>query len=993
MMYEKTLFFTLRFWRKRLLPLLLTFTVFTVFAQKTTVVGTIIDETNTPIIGANVVERGTTNGTITDIDGNYSLTVPNGQSATLQVSYIGYNSVEEPVRSRTKIDFVLDPSVVNLGEVVAIGYGTQTRREITGSVANVSEENFNQGVTRDASDLLQGKVAGLMITTGSGDVSRESQIRLRGTSTLQNDEGPLIVIDGVPGGEMSTVSPQDIESISVLKDASSAAIYGSRAAGGVILITTKRGSGNRTQITYNGYVAFDQMSNKPDLLNADQWREYAAHSKQDPTVYDQYGADTDWFDELTRIGVTQNHSLSLSGGGSSNNYRASFNYLDRNGIIRDNDMQRLNFRFQFQQRALQDRLRVGITASTTLMDMHRPNPDNFMLAYNMLPVYPVYNADGTYFTKVNDEFDQGNPIQTQDLNERKNSGLNFYGVGDIQYTIIDGLNVRANLYTSRNANEYMRFDHSETKDGKSTNGFAQKSNRVRNRNLMEWILDYENAFGANDEHKVSGMIGYSWEENKNTYTNTQNRNFLINDLKYNNLGSGAGLLSTDVESNSNNFKLISLFARAHYSYDERYMITATVRRDGSSKFGANHKWGIFPSVSAAWGVSQESFMKDLTWINDLKLRAGYGITGNQNGLRPYKSLQLYGTEGIYYDSGTWATAYKINQNANPDLKWESTAMLNIGLDFTLFNNRLNGTIEWYNKKTSDMLYTYQVPTPPFVYNRMQANVGDMQNRGLEFLFNIDVFRGKDFTWTTSINAATNKNKVTRLSSDIYTTSRVYTGDPWIRGGSSLTSHVVEEGYPIGQFYMLECLGIDENGKYIMVDQNNDGQITEDDRTYVGSAQPKMTLGWNNSFRYKQFDFSFFLRGAFGQKVLNNPKAAYANNTYLIGANALNDPLIYQLTESSRISSFYLENASYMRLDNMAVGYTVNLKSKEWIEKLRIYVAAQNLFVITGYSGLDPEVELFTGEVDAEDAGLSPGIEPRQFFPKARTFTFGVNLTF
>lgn len=981
--------------RITLLAVLMSLCITTAFSQSGTVTGKILDEMGEPIIGANIVEKGTTNGTVTNLDGDFSINVSNTQRAVLQISFIGYNSMEESVRGRSTINATMEPSVVNLGEVVAIGYGTQTRREITGSVANVSEENFNQGLTRDASDLLQGKVAGLIITSGSSDITRDSQIRLRGTSTLQNDEGPLIVIDGIPGGELSTVSPQDIESISVLKDASSAAIYGSRAAGGVILITTKRGSGSKTQVTYNGYVAIDQMSNKPDLLNAQQWREYAATKPdQDASVYDQYGADTDWFDVLTRTAFSHNHSLSLSGGGSSNNYRASFNYLDRDGIMRDNDMERMNFRFQFQQRALNNRLRLGMTASVTLQDTRVPYWDNFMLAYNMLPVYPVYNADGSYFTKVNDEFDQGNPVQIQDLNERRYNSNNFYGVGDIQYTIMDGLNIRANLYRSRNMSEYMRYDNFETKPGKSTHGYAEKTNTKRDRTMMEWVLDYETAFGQNGEHKVQGMAGYSWEEFKYSNTEAKNRNFLINDLQWNKLQAGTGLMSGDVASSANSHKLISMFARAHYSYAEKYMITAMIRRDGSSKFGENHKWGTFPSVSAAWGLSQESFMQDVKWVNDLKLRAGYGVTGNQNGLRPYKSLQLYGTEGIYYENGSWNSAYKINQNANPDLKWETTSMLNVGLDFTLFNNRVNGTIEWYDKKTSDMLYTYQVPTPPYVYNTMQANVGDMKNTGFEFLLNIDIFRQKDFSWTTSINLSHNKNEITRLSNDLYTTDRIYTGSPWIRGGSNITSHVVEEGYPIGTFFLLECLGIDDKGKYIMVDQDNDGAITESDRVHCGDSQPDLTFGWNNSFKYKNWDFSFFLRGSIGQKVLNNPVAAYANNTYLIGANALDHEYTYKLTESSRMCSLYLENASFARLENMALGYTFGLKNKNWIEKLRVYVAAQNLFVITGYSGLDPEVELFFNSgPDADNAGLSPGIEPRQFQPKARTFTFGVNLTF
>lgn len=609
-----------------------------------------------------------------------------------------------------------------------------------------------------------------------------------------------------------------------------------------------------------------------------------------------------------------------------------------------------------------------------------------------MPVYPVYNADGSYFTKVNAEYDQGNPVQNQNLNERKNSNVYFYGAGDIQFEIINGLNIKANLYKSRFSNEYSRYDDSRTTVGQGNNGFAQKRNRAWDRNLMEWTLDYNKSFGADEKHKLNAILGYSWEDNTYSYFFAQNRNFLINDLSYNALQSGAGLKTGDVESGKNYYKLISMFARAHYSYDERYMITATVRRDGSSKFGANHKWGTFPSVSAAWGISQEAFMQDVNWINDLKLRAGYGVTGNQDGLQPYKSMELYGMSGIYYDNGNWATSYKISQNANPDLKWESTAMLNIGLDFSLFNGRLGGTIEWYDKRTSDMLYTYKVPTPPYVYDRMQANVGDMKNTGIEVLLNLDVIRNKTFNWNMSLNLSHNKNEITKLSSDLYTTDRIYTGDPWIRGASGVTSHVVEEGRPVGQFFMLECTGI-KDGKYIITDLNGDGEISDDDRTYVGDAQPDLTFGWQNNFTWKNWDFSFFFRGTIGNKVLNNPRAAYANNTYLIGTNALDDELTYTMKESSRVCSYYLENGSFIRLDNLALGYTFDTKKINWLDKARLYFAAQNLFVITGYKGLDPEVELFRGESSDTDAGLSPGIEPRQFFPKARTFTLGVNLTF
>lgn len=943
------------------------------------------DELGEPIIGANIVEKGTTNGTITDMDGNYSLTVNDLKKAVLQASFIGYNTIEESVKGRSTVEIKLSPSVVNLGEVVAIGYGTQTRKEITGSVANITEKDFNQGVTREASDLLQGKVAGLNIASGSGDVSSSPQIRLRGTSTLQNDQGPMIVIDGIPGGDMSTVAPSDIESISVLKDASSAAIYGSRSAGGVILITTKRGSGSKTQVNYDGYVALSSLANKPDLLTADKWRSYAASVGQSEQAkqFDQYGASTDWFDEISRTGFSQNHSLSLSGGSSKSNYRASVNYLKNSGVIRDNEMERFNFRFQFQQRAINDRLRIGLTGAATILDYNPTYGYNFVLAYNMLPVFPVKMSDGSWYENVG--YDLGNPVHNIEANTRENKTNSYYGVGDLQFTIIDGLDIKASLYKSRRLNEYSQYYDSTTDAGRDDGGYAYKRSQTYDKDMMEWTLNYDKTF--NDVHKVNGLLGYSWEENMFSEFTAANRNFTTDMLGANKLQAGQDLRPDDVTSQKNEYRLISMFARAHYSYAERYMITATVRRDGSSKFGTNHKWGIFPSVSAAWGISQEAFMQDIDWINDLKLRAGWGVTGNQDGLKPYKTLELYGASDKYYDSGSWLTGYKIDQNANPDLKWEQTSMLNIGLDFQLFNGRLGGTVEWYDKRTKDMLYTYTVPSPPYLYREMMANVGDMKNTGIEVLLNLDAIRTKDFSWNTTLNMSHNKNEVTSLSNDNFTTTRIYAGDAWIRGSSGGTTHVVEEGRPIGQFYGWRCDGIDADGKYILYDKTGDGQISEDDRDYIGDAQPDLIFGWTNSFRYKAIDFSFFFRGSIGNDVLNHVRMAYAQPGYLIGSNALDDPLTYQLKEVPKYCSLYIENASFVRLDNVTLGYTFNTKKLNWLDKARIYVTGQNLFVITGYKGLDPETNM------GRNDGLAPGVEDREFYPKARTFTFGVNLTF
>ncbi|MFA6853542.1 SusC/RagA family TonB-linked outer membrane protein [Lascolabacillus massiliensis] len=956
------------------------------FAQNITVRGTVYDTDGEALIGVTVQVQGTTTGTVTDVNGGYVLqnVAPN---AILEVSYVGMRTEIIPVRGRTQIDVELTDDTELLDELVVVGYGEQRRREITGSVTNVTSENFNQGVTRDAADLLQGKVAGLQITTPSGDVTDGTRIRLRGVSTLQNDQGPFIVIDGVPGGDLQTVAPQDIESISVLKDASSAAIYGSRSAGGVILITTKRGSGVKPRVSYDGYVAVSQIANKPDLLTAEEWRDYARTSGSDASVYDRYNASTDWFDEITRDAFSQNHSLSLSGGGSNNNYRASFNYLKRDGVMKDNNMDRYNFRFQIMQRAIGDRLRIGLTGSATVRDFRVPNRRNFVLAYNMLPVYPVKTSDGEWFDTR--EYDQGNPVRNQQYNENNRKNVQFYGSGDILFNLAEGLDIKTMLYKERRAEEGSRYNNSETEAGRDDGGYAQRENRIWDKHLMEWLLDYSTSFGANEQHGFNAMAGYSWEENEYSYMMAANRSFTTDLLGANNLASGQGLRPTDVGSARNMSRLISFFGRVHYSYQSKYMVTATVRRDGSSKFGSNHKWGIFPSVSAAWGITEEAFMNDVEWVDEMKLRVGYGVTGNQSGLDPYKTLQLYGTSGTYYDNGAWLTAYRINQNANPDLKWEETAMFNVGLDFFLFNNRLSGTIEWYDKRTKDMLYTYRVPTPPFLHSEMMANVGDMKNTGIELALSLDAIKTSDFRWNTSVTAAHNKNEITSLSDDVYTTSRILVGDAWVRGGSGRTTHVVEEGYPVGQFYGPEFIRIDEDGKYVFRDSdgNETNAVTAEDYTYIGSAQPDLTFGWSNLFRYKRWDMSFFLRGTFGNKVLNMGRMTYGHPGYLIGANALNDPLIHQLKVVPEYSSLYVEDASHIRLDNASIGYTFKTENLNWLENARVYATGQNLFLITKYKGLDPEVD------ENRNNGLAPGVEDREYYPKARTYSVGITLTF
>jgi len=945
---------------------------------KRKITGTVTDEFGDLLIGANIIEKGTNNGTHTDENGVFSFDV--NSSSVLLVSYVGHLPQEVGVAGKTTLTIKLLKDIHNLDEIVIVGYGTMSKREITGSVTNVTAKDFNQGFSNDAARLLQGKVAGLEINTGSGDVTANASIRLRGISTLQNDQGPFIVIDNVPGADISTVAPQDIESISILKDASAAAIYGSRSAGGVILITTKKGIADQPSISYTGTVGVSTLANKPKLMSAAKWREYTSSTPgKDGGPFDM-GANTDWFDAITRTGIQQDHNVSLSGGGTRNNYRGSVSRLQRNGVARDNSMDRYNTRLQFTQWTADNKLKIDLTGAATLTTNTPSNTRNFVLAYNMIPVRPIKLDDGSWYDSR--EYDQGNPVRNQDENTYENKINNFYGTANVTYTPIEGLDLKVLLSKSRNNEDYSEYRSIGSEAGYNDGGFALRSGSITDKDLSEWTANYTAQF---DQHKINLLGGYSWEQQVYATHAAQTRGYITDLLGPNDLASGQNIHTGDATSARDKSRLISFYGRLNYSFMEKYLLTATVRRDGSSKFGKNHKWGTFPSLSAGWNISEESFMQGAKWLDDLKLRIGYGITGNQSGLDPYKTLELFGSDGVYYDNGSWLSAYSISQNANPDLKWEQTAMLNIGLDMALFSNRVSAKLEWYNKKTSDMLYTYPVPTPPYLKNEIMANVGDMVNKGIELTLNYSAIRSKDFGWDISVNLSHNKNEVTKLSNAIYTTDRILLGGAFIRGGSS-TTHILEVGRPIGQFYGLKSEGLDADGKYIFVDKNDDGEISDPtDLDYIGNAQPDLIYGINNAFRYKRFDLSVFFRGSLGNDILNMPRMAFAQSGFLPGTNAQDDPLTYQLQETTpRYSSFYIEDGSYLRLDNMSLGYRFD---NHVLNGARLYLTAQNLFVITKYKGLDPEVP-----IDSED-GLTPGIEPREFYPKARTFAIGLSINF
>lgn len=937
--------------------------------------GVVTDDQGVPLQGASVVLKGSNIGTTTDENGKFALNI--NAPGTLVFSSTGFVTKEVATDNQQSFRIRLDRSITSLSEIVVVGYGTQLKKDVSTAISVVSEKDFNRGVTQTAADLLQGKVAGLVITTESGDVTAGQTIRLRGISSLTGSSAPFVVIDGVPGMDMTSVAPQDIESISVLKDASAAAIYGSRSASGVILITTKKGRAGQANVQYNGYVAIDNISNKPPMLNAQQWKKYASDNGLDVTGLDK-GADTDWFDEITRTGISHNHNLSVSGGGDKGKYRASLNYLDRQGILKDNMVQRYNALLSVNQKALDDRLTLYFTGGSVQSDFSPTNAANTSLARNMLPVYPVRNPDGSWF--VIRDHSMGNPVHNIAENKNLHKTSLLYANLKTTLDLFNGFNVGVSMFKQRMAEDESLYNSSTSPAGYNAQGFAYRRNQVWDKKLLEVTAQYTRRF---DKHGFTLLGGYSYERNDYQMVQAQNRYFITDRFGSDNLSTGENLLPTDVGSNRNMNLLISMFGRLDYNFNDKFNVTATLRRDGSSKFGDNNKWGIFPSASAAWTISQEPFLNQSAVVDDLKLRVGYGVVGNQDGINPYNSIALYGRGDEFFDNGVWRNTYTSKQNDNPLLKWEETASLNVGVDFSLFNNRISGSADYYVKKTSDMLYTYNVPVPPNLFSTMLANVGDMSNKGIEILINTVNVQSEKWRWTSSLNFARNKNKIERLSNELYSTESIRTGNINIRGLAGPT-HIIQEGHEVGTFYGWKSLGLDENGKYVFEDQNKDGVINADDETYIGQAMPRFTYGILNTVSYRSFDLTVFFRGVYGNDVLNNPRMQYSNAIWLPGSNVLEEALTNSPTEFPQYSSFYIEKGSFLRLDNASLGYNINTKNMLGIKRCRVYANVQNLFVITKFKGEDPEVEV---------SGLSPGVYGDYFVPKTRTFSFGVDVNF
>ena len=963
--------------------------------KKTKITGIVKDQYGEPIIGANVVVKGTTVGTITDIDGNYTLDVPSG--ASLQVSYIGYLTQDVVTAGKNNIDINLIEDTQKLEEVVVVGYGTQRKGELTSSISSVKSEDFIQGSVQDAAQLLQGKVAGLGVVLSDGDPASSTQIMLRGVGSIATGASPLVIIDGVPG-ELNMVAPEDIASIDVVKDGSAAAIYGTRGNNGVIFITTKKVRGEiPVTVDVHAYMTTQHIKKKLNMMDASQYRELVKQGK--PGAVD-YGYDTDWMDEIMQTPFSWVTNASLKGGTTKSNYIANINYKSAEGIIKRSKNDVLTTRIEVNHSMWDDLLKFNLNLMGREQTYHAfgsGSSFNDVIYRNALAYIPTdrpRNDDGSWVEHPT-MYEYANPLALIYESDGENKSRQIRSFGSVTLTPIKQFFIKA-LVSHTTWNQTRGY--SESKKHISTirdnrNGYAAKGSASSRDNLIELTAQYKETFGV---HNVTGLVGYSYQDNVYEDEYMINWDFPSDQYTYNNMGAGSALKRGEATMNAEKekSKLIGFFARANYSYDNRYLATVSIRHEGSSKFGANHKWGNFPAMSVGWNVSNEHFMEGVAFLSTLKVRAGFGITGSLPN-EAYSSLSRLASGNNFLTNGSsWIPTLQPESNANPDLKWEKKEEWNLGFDYGFFNERLSGSIDLYQRTTRDMVWEYNVPRPPYLYPTILANAGTMKNKGLEIRLSAIPVQTKNFQWVTTFNYSTNSNEVVSLSNNQFRVESGYFYAGYLGNTIKQDTHIVKEGEQMGNFYGFKSIDVDENGKWII--QGKDGnpkpidQQQQEDKMVLGNGLPKHFLSWDNTFTFKNFDLNLTMRGAFKYQILNTPRLYYEVPVSLAHGNLMAtayDPVFGKrpLNDHQELQyvSYYIENGDFWKIDNITIGYTLMLKDS-FLKKVRVYATANNLCTITGYSGIDPEVNT---------QGLDPGVDPLNRYPSTRSFTLGAMFTF
>lgn len=976
--------------------------------------GKITDAESNPLSGVTVSVKGTSTGTTTNAEGLYSIRAAEGQ--VLVFSFVGFGTREVTVGADAVYNTSLSvEAMASTDQVVVIGYGRASRKSLTSSVTSLKPEELNRGTITDVGRLLQGKVAGLNITA-SGDPNRPAAVVLRGASTINSPGAPYYVIDGVPGADIALIAPDDIASIDVLKDAAATAIYGNRAAAGVIMVTTKRGKKGAAQVSYSGFAGIERASSRIRMMDATQHRAYLASQGLSYNPQDDKGANTNWQDAVMRnTAFSQNHNIAISGGGENSTYNASVNYVNKEGIMRGSGMERFIARLNVEQSTFDNRLKFNLNMTNSRTTGKRVPFQNTVLEQvtRYLPVSPIYNEDGSWFENFNtpgyfnpvglidnamDDYVTNNLVASLNTELKLPLGLTYTLF--ISHQANNNINNRffSSYYNQYGSSQFYTNPDPGFGVGTSLVGnlFGQQGAAYRNfaqdrQNNLETYLTWNKEIG---DHKINAVLGFNW---LNTIWNDEIRssstNFPTDFIGYNNLSLGnpygVNNYRIDLGGGAAERRLISDFARVNYSFSDRYLVQASIRRDGSSVFGENYRWGYFPSLGLGWRLTSEKFMENQKLFSDLKIRGSYGVTGNSEGISPFNAKLVYGITGTFFNNGIQDNSYGPIQGANPDLRWERTATTNLGFDFTTRNGIFSGSVDWYKKVTNDMLFQYIVSPALIPGGRIWANGGSIENKGIEFSLSVNAIRNRDFTWTSSINLAHNKNVIASLDNPFGSGDSILYVSPRGSGQTGATLQILKEGRPIGQYFTFMYEGKDKDGMSQF--RKRDGTLTTaplngTDYHYAGDAQPVLLAGWSNTFTYKRFDLNVFFRGLFGGKIFNVSRAniSYTPNapTNNLSSFVTAEDLVGD-ARNSFFSTRYMESANYVRLDNATLGYNFKVNMRG-ISRMRAFITGENLLTLTNYTGIDPEIN---------QGGTAPGVDANNFYPKTTVVMVGLNVGF
>ena len=982
--------------------LLIAMSALSLSAQQTSISGTVSDPSGDPLIGVSVTVPGTKIGTATDIDGHFTLSAD--PRSTLRFTYIGYTTRDIALHGETTLDVVMQENAEVLEEVVVVGYGTMDKKELTSAISHISEKDFLTVSSLDPSMMIQGKVPGVSITnTGAGDPNNQASIQIRGVSSRSAGLGPLIVIDGVPGGNLTNINPNDIASFDILKDGAASAIYGTRGSNGVIVVTTKKGSKDgQTHTSYSGTFAWDVVNRDLDMMSAQDYRDVRL-GWGDRGV--DLGGNIDWFDAVTRTGFTMQHTLTVSGGNDRSNYRVSADYRDANGIDLRSNREEYGARASVMHTTKGGLFTIQMNVAPRIIYRDQADWSVFKDALEANPTTPLMNPENpSQYYNFYGQIVGSNPVERQllETDHADTKLLDWDGTvklnllpllakdGESNHHLTTQIMFADHQYS--NNNSYFRPSTSTNSINDGHEGVASRSYSKERQYVVEWLTNYNARFA--DKHNLKAMVGYSYQYSQYSGFNAENKDFPNDGLGADNLGSGEWAKEEGevmMGSYRNDAKLISFFGRVSYDYDGKYLFTASLRHEGSSKFGKNHKWGNFPAVSAGWRISQESFMKDIDWINDLKIRADYGVTGNQD-FGSYLSINTMSGFGYYFYNGKYFQVWGPGKNVNPDLKWEKGKNWNIGLDFSLLDNRIYGSLNYFNRRQQDLLGNYKVPVPPNIHDETYVNVGTMKNTGFEFDLNFNVVDTKDFSYSFGVIGTAMSNKFVEFSNSKYVGQDYYnvcgTQDPY----PFYNLQRIEKGKSLGNFYMWRYAGITTDGEWLVYDKDGDiiraAQATDDDRCIVGNGMPKFTMSTSHNFRYRNFDLSLFFRGAFDYDIFNIHDFYYGTRNF--NGNVLKKAYGKNFDISPNaapvVSDYFLERGDYFKLDMITLGYTLNLPTCRFLNRIRVYGTVKNVFTLTKFSGVDPS----TYQVN----GLEPGAQgSRSYYPSTRQFIGGIQVDF